>query len=91
MKIVSVALLVVALALGALAYRQHQAFRRVDAERFSLNANGTVNVELFGPGVRKTDSAKTTRNLLIAGCAVSAIVGVGCFIGSIRKQKGSGV
>ena len=91
MKIVSMVLLVLALALGALAYRQHQVFLKIDAERFSPNPNGAVSVELFGPSVRKTDNAKTTRNLLIAGCAVSVLVGVGCLVGSIRKQKGSGV
>lgn len=89
MKIVSVILLVIALALAALAYRQHQAYRKADTNRFSLNPNGTVNVELFGPGVRKTDKAKTTRNLLIAGSVTSALVGVGCLVGSLRKRGGS--
>jgi hypothetical protein len=91
MKIVSMVLLILVLALGVLAYRQHQVFLKVDAERFSPNPNGTVSVELFGPSVRKTDNAETTRNLLIAGCTVSVLIGVGHLVGSIRKQKGSGV
>jgi hypothetical protein len=90
MKIASILLLVLALTLGALAFRQHGAYRKAEAERFAPNSDGTVAVELFGPGVRKSGKAKSLRNGLAAGATLSVIAGIACFVVASRKRSNAG-
>lgn len=87
MKAASALLLVLALLLGVLAYREVEAYREARAELFAPNPDGTVSVELFGPGVRKLERAKLLRNGLAAGATASLIAGIACFAVALRKRS----
>ena len=76
-KIVSIILFLITIVFGSLTYQQHRQYKKLDIQRFNPNPDGSVTVELFGPGVRKVKKAKTARNVFGVIAAVSTALGVG--------------
>lgn len=85
----SITLLVLASVLGGVAYHKHMACLKADEQRFTVNADGTVNVVIYGPEQRRVLSTKTVRNTLVATSALSAVAGTVLLIAAVRRSTGT--